>query len=139
MAVEYAREGHCSRCGECCHAYIAFVQDTRYPPMGFEQEIVGDPEPHKCSDVWTQVLNGKEVVCFFKIVEIKPDTIECGSLLPDAGDGMLGCALYHDKARLACREWPMSPAHIKQFTHCTYSFKEIARWSFESGIDSVIP
>ena len=122
QVIEYEREGDCNRCGECCKAVVRFTYSGTKP----ESRRDDSPNTDK-SGLWAEVNIEGRPRYMVKLIEI--DTAEehrCPKLSPDGG----ACMMHLEKARI-CSEWPFHPSHVTPFPHCSYSFREVARWPIE--------
>ena len=104
--IRYERQGECCHCGECCTTRIDF-HTSNYKFRGVWACVTEDGLP----DFWQQVA---------RISEIGGEVCQqyTGS----------GCGIYPDRLRM-CRTWPMTPAQVALFPHCSYTFEVVERGS----------
>lgn len=122
-ATKFERVGDCNGCGACCRSLIKF-------------RVGGHPindDPRNLSDaigatdgVWAEVSNDDKRR-FFQVesIEHNPEEKPCSQVSDDNK-----CMVHFDKPHI-CDVWPVIPEQVTPFPECSYSFVEIARWSFE--------
>src|SRR5258708_5824830 len=133
VVILYERLGECNGCGDCCMAAIQFAVAGRltHGSTPWEQHGNGGSET-TASGVWSEVRVGAERR-FFRQVAGKPGNERCKNLTED-----LRCEIHFTKP-VFHKSWPMAPRQITEFERCSYTFREIARWSLDTLQPSSAP
>jgi len=130
VVTEYARRGQCSKCGDCCRAFIAF-QRTGNAVRG---EGLSGGDSAQLQGLWNVVDDGQELRRYKMMAFIgwanRCTHLGCDSL----------CSKYEDScARGAiCIDWPMGPKCTEDLPTCGYWFESIGSGVLEDAISEAL-
>lgn len=133
VVILYERLNECNGCGDCCMAAIQFAVAGRLTKGERPWEEHGNGGSDTTgTNIWSEVRVGEERR-FFRQIEAKPGTGRCQNLTED-----MRCAIHFTKP-LFHKSWPMAPRQITEFKRCSYTFRELARWSLDTLQPSSAP
>lgn len=119
LAIEYAREGECNGCGECCMATVRFHLEDG------EEDAREGGKTTDHQGLWSEYAQG-DSRRFFKFDPVDTSAIRICPMLTYTKKCML-----HDKGKVLIHSgWPFCPDNVTPFKSCSYSFREINRWEF---------
>jgi Fe-S-cluster containining protein len=126
IVLAYERLGECNGCGDCCRAEIWLNVAGELTPGNTPWEERGNGGPDTTGQgIWNEVRIG-DVRRFFLVRNAAPGNLHCAQLTEDNR-----CKIHLTKP-LFDKAWPMSPRHIVPMPRCSYTFRELARWSLEA-------
>lgn len=127
LIIRYERDGECNQCAMCCKYVIRFKSEHNsvHKPNPISGWHVGNGEFQL---YYGGVTNG---VCvnghwrYFRDIEVTDELTPCGRLTVDNK-----CSIHQGK-HLLSRVWPMSPEQASAFKECSYTFREVQRWTMD--------
>ena len=120
--VEYERAGECNCCGDCCRAVVHFVACTS-KPEGWR----ASGETTDRLGVWAEASPDGAPRYLIKLTKVEWPEGHVGCAGLDVNNKCSG----HATKISICAYWPFHPSHVTPFPHCSYLFKEVARWPID--------
>lgn len=126
IVVRYERDGECNQCGMCCKYIIKFrcanVGPGKDNPITGWHPGNGDIRLYAYDIVNAIYMNGHWR--YFADVTVTDELKPCPDLTADNK-----CRIHTGK-HLLSRAWPLSPEQAAHFKECSYTFREVERWTF---------
>lgn len=120
-AIEYERLGECNGCGACCYARVEFHLSSPLPDY-HEGGTTTDE-----TGIWIEWASGDQRR-FFKFKPVDTSQYEKCSMLNYDNR----CRLHAYAAKKLIQSgWPFCSDNVSPFRECSYSFREINRFTFE--------
>lgn len=121
-ATEFERLGDCNGCGACCKAVIAFVVSGRVKDK--DARNLGDSTDGE--GIWAEVQKDKKRR-YFQVTSVQEtDKVNCSKL------GENNQCTVHSGKPVLCEVWPVIPEQVTPFPECSYSFKEVRKWTIST-------
>lgn len=133
--TEWARQGECNGCGQCCMARIRYSISlrTRKPPKwqggeGQYSAIMGTRASHE--GIWLEVREGRSRR-FISPVIVENRDHRCAALTDDLQCRMHAFKRFQRDSLALCDTWPIHPDQVSAFDQCSYTFVKIGEWDIE--------
>lgn len=130
--TEWAREGECNGCAQCCVAMIRYRKNIPDFSDGdlTKSGSLGDNMGR--SGIWYEISEG-DFRRFMQPIAIEPRNREhaCHLLTDDNRCSVHALKAFLSESLMLCDTWPIHPDQVTAFDQCSYTFVKVGEWDIE--------